>query len=341
MRSHLPKTPRRGAFTLVELLVVIGIIAVLISVLLPVLGSARKSADKAKCLAAMHQIGDAYKMYAGDNRGAWPVSVMFWSTNGVMRDKRYHDFIAKYLMGTQSVTDPSGKVYSDNNMNFNGSCSSGTFGSVAAYQTHGPFGTPEDPIWMGTLRDKNSVLWGCPSWSKFGFASQYDYGINNGYAMNFFPMAPNDLNAAKTNVDAAKTARIIDAGNPLRFGTAPSNAGSDWRGNYFKATAFSRQGERALLYDSVFNAGYTDANWIIGKPTSVVDRGTTYTFDPLDPSAILPPIGDQYVSLDWNRHTRAKPGKVRNSDLALNMLYCDGHAATVSTREAYQAIRFK
>jgi prepilin-type processing-associated H-X9-DG protein len=32
---------------------------------------------------------------------------------------------------------------------------------------------------------------------------------------------------------------------------------------------------------------------------------------------------------------------VRNGDPALNMLFCDGHAATVSTRDAYKAIRFK
>lgn len=68
------RTRKQSAFTLVELLVVIGIIAVLISILLPALGRARESANSVKCLSNMKQVGLAIIAFANDNKGRMPTS---------------------------------------------------------------------------------------------------------------------------------------------------------------------------------------------------------------------------------------------------------------------------
>jgi prepilin-type N-terminal cleavage/methylation domain-containing protein len=67
-----PGDARRG-FTLVELLVVIGIIALLVSILLPTLNRARESAKRTMCLANLRSIGQLVTMYANQNKGQIPI----------------------------------------------------------------------------------------------------------------------------------------------------------------------------------------------------------------------------------------------------------------------------
>ena len=60
---------RRRGFTLVELLVVIAIIALLMSILMPALGRARRQARSSACMTNLHQWGLCFTMYFGDNDG--------------------------------------------------------------------------------------------------------------------------------------------------------------------------------------------------------------------------------------------------------------------------------
>jgi prepilin-type N-terminal cleavage/methylation domain-containing protein/prepilin-type processing-associated H-X9-DG protein len=72
MKPTHARTERRSAFTLVELLVVIGIIALLISILLPALNKARRAANTIKCGANLRSIGQAMQIYATQNKGYFP-----------------------------------------------------------------------------------------------------------------------------------------------------------------------------------------------------------------------------------------------------------------------------
>jgi prepilin-type N-terminal cleavage/methylation domain-containing protein/prepilin-type processing-associated H-X9-DG protein len=80
-RTFLPHGAR--GFTLIELLVVIGIIAVLISILLPTLSRARAQANSLNCLSNLRQCGLAMVMYSQDYKGCLPYPTTTFSESAV------------------------------------------------------------------------------------------------------------------------------------------------------------------------------------------------------------------------------------------------------------------
>src|SRR6478672_3722640 len=67
-----PPAARRHGFSLVELLIVLGIIALLIGILVPVISKAQAASRSVTCVSTLRNIGNAFRLYANDNKMLLP-----------------------------------------------------------------------------------------------------------------------------------------------------------------------------------------------------------------------------------------------------------------------------
>jgi prepilin-type processing-associated H-X9-DG protein len=240
-----------------------------------VLGSARRSANSVKCLASLKEIGNAFSMYAIDNKGMYPAA-RHNPADPVTR--RWTDLIARYI-------SKQGSSFT-------------TQADIAKIRT-------------------NSVLWGCPEWTK---SAEYDLNavlanpasaeaVYNGYGMQYYPTYFQDgnkgLNLAQYSKDA--TGKVTSLG-------------------YIRQNVWGRKGaDRLMIADSVW-----DIIWLSNDPYSSATK-----FQPYDPAAFVAPG----ISIDA-RHKKPNANKAAaQSGKFINALFADGHAASVSVREAHNAIR--
>lgn len=288
---------RKRGFTLVELLVVIGIIAVLISVLLPALNAARKQAATVKCLSALRQIGLAFQFYSQAYRDAYPVVRQDLPDNGVTPVNSINKYYTDMLM---PFVTKGGK------MNFEIGSDKLAFEQARA-----------------------SVLWGCPEWD--GWRNTTATTVNEvsvfetGYAMNYYP--------------------TITADHPTNPAAMPPSTetqmrwASTYHGKYYKKTQWTKPSERLLM---------ADANlWLLG----FVPVGTPGSaLAPQNAARALASTGGA-SNIDRYRHGKyprivgsgsAAIFSLNGGKVSFNVLYCDGHAATLSDlREGYKAIRMR
>jgi len=271
----------------VELLVVIGIIAILIGILLPSLQNARRAANRVKCAAALKEIGNAFVLYGVEYKGMWPVAVHEPNVTPGIRlpidvERRWHDLAAKYI-------------------------------------TRKNIGEAKD---IATIR-QNSVIWGCPEWARReqNITSLDDY--RPGYGMHYY---------TGTYFENTTTAKFLtDYAYVLANRT---------RGVYVPQTKWAnrRSSDKGLICDSMTH--------IINVPGF-----STYTYDairnatppgwqPAQQGSLETGVGTNLFYVEAGRHL--KPGaKINDRVQGMNMLFCDGHVASVSVRDAWAAITLK
>lgn len=134
----------RCAFTLVELLVVVAIIAILMSVLLPAVGQAMDRARTLQCLVALRSIGQAVQQYVMDRQGYLPPVATWTSTAPSSGAAKHHwcQFLAPYV---GVPLDPNSRK------------------TVTPTPLGWRDGEQLEDQWWGAF-PRNNVFWGCPRW---------------------------------------------------------------------------------------------------------------------------------------------------------------------------------
>jgi prepilin-type N-terminal cleavage/methylation domain-containing protein len=211
MTHRTPIRRRIGGFTLVELLVVIGIIALLISILLPTLNRARQSAKEVVCLGQnLRSVGQTVNLFANDNDGFVPRNQgwanpggPWWTSYMYLWD--YASLIEAYDMSPQNFVCPSaigrasgaiddanraeGPLLIINNGGFGYGVGGGTLNEVTAAMEADPETYPDDIYGV----PKRNNWWG-PGCSAFADFGSYQY-------MGWVPSAPD---ASRHNWEVVK-----------------------------------------------------------------------------------------------------------------------------------------
>jgi prepilin-type N-terminal cleavage/methylation domain-containing protein/prepilin-type processing-associated H-X9-DG protein len=295
---------RRKAFTLVELLVVIGIIAILIGVLLPALASARRQSAALKCAAQLREIGNSFKLYELENRGYWPVARLNVNYN---------------IDGINYPTANNGQAY--------------WFTFLAKYVTKSKVGSAVAGDTNEAANARRSIFYGCPSWEGYrnGSAATLAGDVNVvqlGYGMNLCPTFTPTYPSSGVVYPPTTEWAVLDGSS----------------GGFFKAKRWTRPTERMVISDSkswVTQSGLVQQQ--SSYPAAVVAQSLLENSNAgigLGPNNDLT-IADIYRHRKYPK-LNGQFFDPRGGKISYNILYADGHVSTSNEgREAYKSIRMK
>lgn len=310
------------AFTLVELLVVIGIIALLVSILLPALGRAREQAKNTQCMANLKQIANGFLMYSNDNRGYIPGPITGWwassvppgqningpflrsSAGGHNASYTWPFFLAKY-MGYKQYYPGMG----DNN---------------------------EASVNDGERLDpKFRSVFTCPSWGSDGTDGGFAHDpllIANQYSTDNFIMGGG---YAMSSVIPPKFPRRFWSGGETTFAGEQLGWGEAWR--YWWSgcgkLAGMKNSARVVL---VADGSGSRASLFYGNYAALLDNNPRGT-----PTEVL-----MHFEVDYIRHSGGRRGdiiwapnqpskiKMQTARGGLNALYADGHVEFTNSQQA-------
>lgn len=301
----------RSGFTLVELLVVIGIIAILISVLVPTLAKAREQARSTQCLSNIRQLTNAVTMFVGEHKGWMPANGGYaihrfdpTANFPAMRDDDPSLTQPADWISWQRAIDPipSGlPIPSVPVMNI-------TYSSLAPYMGSKPVYTT-DATQANLVNTKLEAIFRCPSdniEARLSPADSSHGAYRYSYAINEFYTVP------------VSTVGIQAPGLSTGF-TRGQRVDGTFTG---KAASIRKPGEKILFIcedEKALNDGAFVANpwpWLIPGSTEVLD------------------VVASRHELKWRRARSLTLRNEKYEDCVGNVGFVDGHAGKLGRKDA-------